>query len=96
MSAPVKPELVVKIAEAKGRLSELIQRAEAGERLVIARGNDPVVVLQPVHPVDSPIGIFARMGVPVDLEGVHAGVDTPWSEAELDAFEGDLEDELKR
>ena len=38
---------MVKIAEAKARLSELLQRAEAGERVVISRGATPIVELRP-------------------------------------------------
>ncbi|GAB5377881.1 MAG: hypothetical protein AcusKO_43430 [Acuticoccus sp.] len=59
-AANADADLIVKIADAKTRLSELIARAEAGERVVIARGNDPVVVLTPVGPATRPIGIFAR------------------------------------
>lgn len=35
----------VKISEAKTHLSELLARVEAGEDIVIARGNDPVARL---------------------------------------------------
>lgn len=38
--------LTIKIGDAKTRLSELISRAEAGERVVIARGETPVVELR--------------------------------------------------
>ena len=38
----------VNIHEAKARLSALIARAEAGEEVVIARANKPVVRLVPV------------------------------------------------
>ena len=37
---------VVTIHEAKTKLSELIRRVEAGEEIVIARGNMPVAVLK--------------------------------------------------
>jgi prevent-host-death family protein len=37
--------LTVEVAEAKARLSELLARVEAGEEIVIARGNDPVARL---------------------------------------------------
>lgn len=40
----------VTIHEAKTQLSKLIARAEAGEEVVIARGKDPVVRLEPVRP----------------------------------------------
>lgn len=35
----------VKISEAKTHLSDLLSRVEAGEDIVIARGNDPIVRL---------------------------------------------------
>lgn len=37
--------ITVKVAEAKTRLSELLARVEAGEEVVIARGNEPVAKL---------------------------------------------------
>ena len=39
---------IVTIHKAKTQLSKLIARAEAGEEIVIARGNEPVVRLTPV------------------------------------------------
>jgi prevent-host-death family protein len=38
----------VTIHQAKTQLSKLIARAEAGEEIVIARGREPVVRLEPV------------------------------------------------
>nr|CAD6628191.1 type II toxin-antitoxin system prevent-host-death family antitoxin [Rhizobium sp. TCK] len=35
----------VKISEAKTHLSDLLVRAEAGEDIIIARGNDPIIRL---------------------------------------------------
>lgn len=37
--------LTVKVGEAKTHLSELLARVEAGEDIVIARGNEPVARL---------------------------------------------------
>lgn len=37
--------VTVKVAEAKTHLSELLARVEAGEDIIIARGNDPVARL---------------------------------------------------
>ncbi|MGF1527839.1 MAG: type II toxin-antitoxin system Phd/YefM family antitoxin [Candidatus Competibacterales bacterium] len=42
--------LIVEVADAKARLSELIQRAEAGETVIIARDKQPAVQLIPVIP----------------------------------------------
>ncbi len=88
--------LVVKIADARARLSELIQRAEAGERVVIARGNTPVVELRPLSGPRSPIGLYASMACPVDMDALHAALDEGWSEEALNDFEGDLDSELRR
>ena len=38
-----------KIGEAKTHFSELVQRAEAGEEIVIKRGDTPVAVLSKYH-----------------------------------------------
>ncbi len=39
------------IAQAKAQLSELVQRALAGEDIVIARDNRPLLRLTPINPV---------------------------------------------
>ncbi|MBP1843912.1 prevent-host-death family protein [Rhizobium petrolearium] len=41
--------VTVKVAEAKTHLSELLARVEAGEDIVIARGNDPVARLVAIN-----------------------------------------------
>jgi len=41
--------ITVKIGEAKARLSELIAKVEAGEEVVIQRGNAPVARLTPLE-----------------------------------------------
>jgi len=41
--------ITVKIGEAKARLSELIAKVEAGEDIVIQRGNEPVARLVPLE-----------------------------------------------
>jgi prevent-host-death family protein len=44
----------VAVSSAKGRLTELIRRAEAGEAVVLTRHGRPVVQLVPVKPSLSP------------------------------------------
>lgn len=39
----------VKISEAKAHLSELLARVEAGEEVVISRGNDPIARLSRIR-----------------------------------------------
>lgn len=43
-------DTVVNVHDAKTRLSQLIARAERGERITIARGGKPVAVLGPIRP----------------------------------------------
>ena len=71
------------ISAAKACLSELIQRAEAGEDIVIARGNRPVVRLVPyAATVDKSKGFGSMKGlVEVGLEAIE-----PLPEEELEAW----------
>jgi prevent-host-death family protein len=39
----------VKVSEAKAHLSELLARVEAGEDVIIARGNDPIAKLSRIR-----------------------------------------------
>ena len=39
----------VTVSEAKGQLTELVRRAEAGEEVIITRHGHPAVQLAPVH-----------------------------------------------
>ena len=43
----------INIHDAKAQLSSLIARAEAGEEIIIARANKPVVRLVPVTPPNN-------------------------------------------
>ena len=77
----VKP---VKLYEAKTRLSELVERAAAGEEIVIAKGNTPMARLMPL-----------RVVTPECVPGRWAGklmiaedFDAPLSDEMLAAFEG--------
>ncbi|THK34127.1 type II toxin-antitoxin system prevent-host-death family antitoxin [Ensifer sp. MPMI2T] len=45
--------VTVKVAEAKAHLSELLARVEAGEEVIIARGNDPIAVLSRIRKESS-------------------------------------------
>ena len=75
----------VTIHAAKTHLSALVARAEAGEEIVIARGNTPVAKLVPLHP-PAPVkrrtfGCLAHLG-PVGDEALEG-----WSEEEISAWE---------
>ncbi|MBE7217998.1 MAG: type II toxin-antitoxin system Phd/YefM family antitoxin [Caulobacteraceae bacterium] len=70
------------IHEAKTQLSRLIERAEAGEEVVIARHGKPVVRLMPLHADAS-----TRPGVFGALRGkVEFGADYETADAEVAAL----------
>ncbi|MER8796251.1 type II toxin-antitoxin system prevent-host-death family antitoxin [Mesorhizobium sp. M0767] len=41
--------ITVKVGEAKTHLSELLAKVEAGEEVIISRGNDPIAKLSRIH-----------------------------------------------
>ena len=55
-----------------------------------------MVTLTLVRPAERPIGILREMIPDLDMELFERQVDELWTEEELNEFEGDLEDELKR
>lgn len=78
--------VVVNVTEAKARLTELLQRAEAGERVLIARRNEPIVELRLIAARASdeprPFGLCAgEFRAPDDF-------DAPLPEDILRGFEG--------
>jgi prevent-host-death family protein len=72
---------IISIHDAKTNLSKLIARACHGEEIIIARGKEPVVRLQPVTP--KPRRKFGSMRGRV---AVDASFFEPLSEEELDAW----------
>ena len=77
--AESKMSLVFNIGEAKTRLSELVARVEAGEDIVIARGNAPVAKLTRIRRADDAQSAIA------DILAARAGR-APASPAELLAW----------
>lgn len=49
---------LVNVYEARGQFSRLLDEAEAGEEIVIARNGTPVVRLVPVNPPQRRLGRF--------------------------------------
>lgn len=47
--------------EAKTKLSQLVQRAEAGEEIIIARNGDPVVRLVPVRSENRLASVYGAL-----------------------------------
>ncbi|MCU0755097.1 MAG: type II toxin-antitoxin system prevent-host-death family antitoxin [Xanthomonadales bacterium] len=81
----------VNVHEAKARLSELLDRVEQGETVVISRRNKPLAVLQAIPAPNAkprrPIGLARGTGelLPSFFE--------PMSEAELADWYGDHADD---
>lgn len=78
--------MIVTVHQAKTQLSKLIAAVEAGEEVVIARGDKPVARIVPIAALDSPKRVAGR------LKGKIALTDAffePLPEDELAAWEGD-------
>lgn len=73
---------VITVHVAKTNLSSLLERAEAGEDIIIARGKDPVVKLVPVKPLAQ-----RRFGLYKGLARVGPEFLEPLAEEELHAWE---------
>ena len=82
---------IVTIHKAKTELSKLLKRVEAGEEIVISRGNKPVARLAPIE--NAPI----KKRVPGQWKGKFTVPDSffdPLPEDELALWEGGGEDPL--
>jgi prevent-host-death family protein len=53
---------LINVYEARGQFSRLLDEAEAGEEIVIARNGTPVVRLVPVNPPRRRLGRFRGQG----------------------------------
>ena len=75
----------IKMHQAKTELSKLVARAEAGEEIVIARGDKPVAK---IVPVDADVKQRRKPGAWKGRFTVPDSVFDPLPEEELRAFEG--------
>ncbi|MGI4732604.1 MAG: type II toxin-antitoxin system Phd/YefM family antitoxin [Janthinobacterium lividum] len=85
--AEADPQTTFNVHEAKTHLSRLIDRASAGEDIVLAKAGEPKVRLVPIVPVERPKrkpGRFKHLlkDVPSDI-----WFEPTFSDEELDAFE---------
>lgn len=71
----------VTIHAAKTQLSRLIEAAQNGEDVVIAKGSAPVARLVPIHPEKFKCGILS------DLAGTEPDFLEPLDQTELEAWE---------
>jgi prevent-host-death family protein len=67
----------VPIAEAKAKLAALVNRAEAGEEIVLTRHGRPAAKLVPARPAAITYGDLAHIPCPDDLS---------WREDEIQTF----------
>jgi prevent-host-death family protein len=51
----------VKVGEAKTHLSELLVKAEAGEEVIISRGDQPIVRLVAIRSANDARAVFRRL-----------------------------------
>lgn len=76
---------MVNIGEAKAHLSEVLRRVENGETIILARRNQPIAELKPIHGPETerrPWGLYrGQFVVPDDF-------DQPLPEHLQQAFEG--------
>ena len=75
--------MVVNIYEAKTKLSQLVERAVAGEEVIIAKAGKPMVKLVRVEPSSKRI-----LGSAAGTIQYTAGWDAPMSDAEFDELLG--------
>jgi prevent-host-death family protein len=73
---------IVNMHEAKSTLSRLVEEAEAGEEIVIARAGKPVVTLVPVRPARRRLGRWKGKVV------MSEDFDAPLSDGDLAAWTG--------
>jgi prevent-host-death family protein len=74
----------VTIQTAETNLSDLIERAQAGEDVVIAQGNTPVARLVPLRSSAFKIGLLKN-----ELKGEGPDFFEPLSEADIRLWEGE-------
>jgi prevent-host-death family protein len=80
----------INVAEAKAKLSELLDRALAGEEIVIARAGKPIARLLPVRPREArKPGAWRGWEADLSPENLLA----PMDPEDLDAAEGKFSDE---
>ena len=79
--------ITVNVSEAKARLTELIHRAESGERVLISRRNHPMIELRCIE--TNPIRPRPQFGLCAGEFVVPPDFDSPLSEDVLGLFEGE-------
>jgi prevent-host-death family protein len=76
----------VNIHEAKTHLSQLVEAAEAGESIILARAGKPVALLSPLPPVARRLSGLLKGQIWIGDD-----FDAPLPESNLAEFEGDAD-----
>ena len=85
----------VTVSEFRARLAEMINRAERGDEVVIARGHEPVAKLVGLRPkTRRKLGVLKEMMSEEELNALTEAVEEPLSPADQAALEGGLTDAL--
>jgi prevent-host-death family protein len=85
-----KETVSVNVAEAKAKLSALLDRAAAGEEIVIARSGKPLARLAPLAKKEprKPGGLSHWPKIPYSLFAPMSGEELAWVEGKFDAPDG--------
>lgn len=75
--------MLFNIYEAKAKLSALVERAQAGEEIVIARSGKPVARLMPIVPVTNTRSGVRFGGLKASKLKLHPDFHDPMSDDEL-------------
>lgn len=86
----------VNIAEAKARLSELVEAASRGEEIVLARHGRPVARISGIKGTDvrRRLGALRERLSPAEIEALTRAVERPLSEAAKSAVEDGASDRI--
>lgn len=89
--------MIVNVHSAKTNLSKLLERAENGEEVIIARAGKPVVRLTPVatapaHGVEESSTKFQRDGLPSWMGSLRGQI---WIAPDIEEFEKELAEQME-
>lgn len=90
--AEFDPQRTFNVHDAKTHLSRLMDRAHAGEEIILAKAGVPYVKLVPVDPVDLPPRKPGRLAHLRDRVPTGIWFEPEFTDEELDRFEGKFED----
>jgi prevent-host-death family protein len=85
----------VTVTELRARIAEMIERAESGEEVVIARGRNPVAKLVPLsRPPSRRLGTLRQLMPPADIKRLEKALSAHLRPSDQRILEGDGTDEF--